>query len=64
MNYVAMTNEEWQEVYRHHDELVQMAQLELRTEEIREAPPAGAQPRATKPVELQLRELDSANIQH
>lgn len=57
MNYVAMTNEEWQEVYRHHDELVDMAKLELQTEEIREARPAGAAPHATKPVELQLHEL-------
>jgi len=65
MNYVEMTNEEWQEVYRHHDELVHMAKLELQTGEIREARPAGtAHP--LKPVELQLHELDSiiANIPH
>jgi hypothetical protein len=67
MNHVAMTNEEWQEVYRHHDELVHMAQLELQTGEIREMRPAGAPPQhAMKPVELQLHELDSAvaNIPH
>ena len=66
MNYVEMTNEEWQEVYRHHDELVHMAKLELRTEEIREARPAGAPPQAMKPVELQLHQLDSIapNIPH
>ena len=58
MNNVAMTNEEWQEVYRQHDELVHMAQLELHTEEIREARPSGAPPHAMKPVELQLDELD------
>jgi hypothetical protein len=53
MNYVAMTNEEWQEVYRHHDELVHMAQLELQTEEIREVRTTGTAFRAIKPVELQ-----------
>lgn len=57
MNNVAMTNEEWQEVYRQHDELVHMAKLELQTEEIREARPSGAPPHAMKPVELQLHEL-------
>ncbi|MGN6788210.1 MAG: hypothetical protein ACTHJP_01595 [Rhodanobacteraceae bacterium] len=65
MNHVAMTNEEWQEVYRQHDELVHMAELELRTEEIREVRPAGG-PQYGKPVELQLHELDTviANIPH
>ena len=58
MNNVAMTNEEWQEVYRQHDELVHMAQLELQTEDIREARPAGAPPHAMKPIELQLHDLD------
>jgi uncharacterized protein (DUF305 family) len=67
MNHVAMTNEEWQEVYRHHDELVDMARLELQAGEIREVRPAGAPPQqAMQPVELQLHELDSiiANIPH
>lgn len=59
MNYVKLTNEEWEEVYRHHDELVQMAELELQTEDIREARPAGAPPHAMRPVELQLHELDA-----
>ena len=65
MNHVAMTNEEWQEVYRQHDELVHMAELELRTEEIREVRAAGG-PQYGKPVELQLHELDTviANIPH
>lgn len=65
MNHVAMTNEEWQEVYRQHDELVHMAELELRTEEIREVRPSGTM-HTLKPVELQLHELDGvvANIPH
>jgi hypothetical protein len=62
MNHLAMTNEEWQEVYRQHDALVHMAELELRTEEIREVRPAGVLQRATKPVELQLHELDSVTV--
>ena len=62
MNNVAMTNEEWQEVYRHHDEMVQMAKLELRTEEIREVRPAGALPQAMRPAELQLHDLDSVTV--
>jgi len=56
MNHVAMTNEEWQEVYRHHDELVHMAELELHTEEIREVRHDGAL-HTKKPAELQLHEL-------
>lgn len=67
MNFIDMTNEEWQEVYRHHDALVQMGKLEMQTEEIREAPrPAAAAMHAAKPVELQLHELDGviASVQH
>lgn len=67
MNFVDMTNEEWQEVYRHHDALVQMGELELKSEEIREAPrPAAAAVHVAKPVELQLHELDGviASVQH
>lgn len=65
MNFVEMTNEEWAEVYRHHDALVHMGELEMQTEEIREAPRA-ASIHAAKPVELQLHELDGvlAGIQH
>lgn len=59
MNFVEMTNEDWQEVYRHHDALVHMGELELRSEEIRETPRStGASRHALKPVELQLHELD------
>ncbi|WHZ20004.1 MAG: hypothetical protein OJF55_002153 [Rhodanobacteraceae bacterium] len=65
MNFVEMTNEEWAEVYRRHDALVHMGELEMQTEEIREAPRAQASVHATKPVELQLHELDAviADIQ-
>ena len=65
MNFVEMTNEEWAEVYRRHGALVHMGELEMQTEEIREAPRAPASVHATKPVELQLHELDAviADIQ-
>jgi hypothetical protein len=64
MNSIDMNNEEWAEVYRRHDALVQRSELEMQTEEIREAPRAPA--RAAKPVELQLHELDTvvAAIHH
>lgn len=59
MNFVEMTNEDWEEVYRRHDALVHMGELELRSEEIRERPrAAGASQHALKPVELQLHELN------
>lgn len=66
MNFVDMTNEEWQEVYRHHDAIVRMGELELQAEEIRETPRAGSSVQAAKPVELQLHELDTviASVQH
>lgn len=66
MNFVDMTNEEWAEVYRHHDALVQMGELELKSEEICETPRAASPAQFAKPVELQLRELDGvlASVQH
>jgi len=59
MNFVDMTNEEWAEVYRRHDALVHMGELEMQTTEIREVPRADAAVRASRPIELQLHELDT-----
>lgn len=66
MNFVEMTNEEWEEVRRHHDALVQMGELELQAEEIHEFRPDGASQQAMKPVERQLQELDDivASVSH
>lgn len=66
MNFVEMTNEEWEEVYRRHDAIVRMGELELQVEGIRETPRAASPVQAAKPVELQLSELDSlvASIPH
>jgi hypothetical protein len=59
MNFIDMTNEEWEEVRRHHDELVQMGRLELEAEEIRECRPAGhPEVAANHSVERRLCELD------
>jgi hypothetical protein len=59
MNFIEMSNEDWQEVYRQHDALVHMGELELKSEGIRETPRAGgASLHAMKPIELQLHELD------
>lgn len=52
MNFVDMSSEEWEEVRRHHDALVQMGTLELETEEIREHRPDKAlQPGAERALE-------------
>lgn len=32
MSFVEMTNEEWEAVYKQHDALVRMAELEMRAE--------------------------------
>lgn len=60
MNFNDMTSEEWEEIRRHHDEMVRMGQLELQSEKIREChPPGGAlQPAANHPVARRLCELD------
>ncbi|HET7611894.1 MAG TPA: hypothetical protein VFK29_08940 [Rhodanobacteraceae bacterium] len=59
MNFIDMTNEEWEEVRRHHDQMVQMGRLELEAEEIRECRPAGSPPEAANhPVGRRLCELD------
>ena len=58
MNFVEMTNEEWEEVRRHHDALVHMGELELQSEEIHEYRPDRDAQQSDKPVERQLRELE------
>lgn len=59
MNFSDMTSEEWEEVRRHHDEMVRLGKLELQTEEIREChPPGPSRPAANHAVERRLCELD------
>lgn len=59
MNFVEMTNDEWEEVRRHHDALVQMGKLELQTEEIREHSPDGA---SRQTAERELHELNDMMV--
>ena len=42
MSFVEMTNEEWEAVYKQHDALIRMAELEMRAE-IRESAPDSTQ---------------------
>jgi hypothetical protein len=58
MNFVEMTSEEWEEIRRHHDDMVQMGKLELQAEEIRERPPIGSRSAVNHSVERRLCELD------
>jgi hypothetical protein len=58
MSFVDMTSEEWDAIRKHHDALVQMAELELRAEYIRETCPDANQQQLLKPVEVQMHELD------
>ncbi|MGH8190001.1 MAG: hypothetical protein ACREP2_00960 [Rhodanobacteraceae bacterium] len=58
MSFVDMNSEEWEEVRRHHDEMVQMGRLELQTEEIRDHRPCTAD----IPVERRLCEFDDLVI--
>jgi hypothetical protein len=58
MSFVDMTNEEWEAIRKHHDALVQMAELELKVEHIRDSYPDANQQQLLKPVEVQMHELD------
>lgn len=57
MSFVEMTNEEWEAVYKHHDALIRMAELEMRAE-IRET--ASEQTRAVpQPYDSEMHPLDA-----
>lgn len=58
MNFGDMTNEEWEEVRRHHDDMVHMEELELHAEEIREHSADRTLQPSSKPVERQLQDLE------
>lgn len=57
MSFVDMTAAEWDAVYKHHDALVRMAELELRADRIRADRP-GANQESLGPLEVQMHELD------
>jgi hypothetical protein len=58
MSFVEMTNEEWEAVYKHHDALIHMAELELQAEQIRETSAGTGQSQLLQPIETQMHELD------
>jgi hypothetical protein len=56
MSFVEMTNEEWEAVYKQHDALIRMAELEMRAE-IREAASESNQASQLQPVEAAAHQL-------
>lgn len=50
MSFVEMTNEEWEAVYKQHDALIRMAELEMRAE-IRETAAESSQSPLLQPIE-------------
>ncbi len=58
MSFVALTNEELEAVRQHHDMLIQMGELELQAEEIRESCPAESRQQKLQPIEQQIHKLD------
>lgn len=55
MTFSDMSSEEWEEIRRHHDEMVNKGRLELQAEQIRECrPPASAPAAANQSVERRL----------
>ena len=56
MSFVEMTNEEWEAVYKQHDALIRMAELEMRSE-IRETAPDSTRGPLAQPVATALHEL-------
>ena len=56
MSFVEMTNEEWEAVYKQHDALIRMAELEMRAE-IREASSGSSQAPQLQPVETAVQQL-------
>ncbi|HKV65545.1 MAG TPA: hypothetical protein VJN66_04110 [Rhodanobacteraceae bacterium] len=56
MSFVEMTNEEWEAVYKQHDALIRMAELEMRAE-IREMTSESSQAPMSQPVETVAHQL-------
>lgn len=57
MSFVEMTNEEWEAVYKHHDALIRMAELEMRAE-IREVASESSRA-APQPTDAGTRPFDA-----
>lgn len=57
MSFVEMTNEEWEAVYKQHDALIRMAELELRAEQVHKAAPDSTGAESLQPVAAGMHEL-------
>ncbi len=53
MSFVEMTNEEWEAVYKQHDALIRMAELEMRGE-VREAASESSQVPPLQPAGTEM----------
>ncbi|HEX7325197.1 MAG TPA: hypothetical protein VF292_07575 [Rhodanobacteraceae bacterium] len=60
MTFVEMSDDEWAAVRKHHDALIEMAELELQADRIRETCPADAQQRLLQPIEVHMHQLGTA----
>lgn len=58
MAFNVMSDEDWDAIRKHHDALIEMAELELREQQIRETHPNINVESMLKPIEQQLHELD------
>ena len=56
MSFVEMTNEEWEAVYKQHDALIRMAEMEMRAE-IRETASESTRPSPLQPAETAAHQL-------
>lgn len=63
MSFCEWSDEELEAVRKHHDMLIEMGQLELRAEHIRQTCPRDAQQQMLKPIEVQMQELDAVITQ-
>lgn len=59
MGFVELNNEELEAIRAHHDMLVELAELELRADDIRQSCPSEAQQQMLQPIEIQMHELDA-----
>lgn len=56
MSFVEMTNEEWEAVYKQHDALIRMGELEMRAES-REAAEESQQDAVQQPADSGIRQI-------
>ena len=59
MSFIEMTNEDWEAVYKHHDALIRMAELELRAEQSREMGAEANHAWQPNPIQIRAQEFDA-----